>query len=321
MEAMNVPGHKRTTMPIWGPTLNSDSIAGFRRATAALWEEENRRGLNDDEFDAMKTQIMNEYKRASPSKRTIRFDPFGNDELPSPARSNMSLSSNSNEASIAETPLTMCGDITFTGSNNPRQLFERVDDSDVYFTDYETSNEVMEHTFANELVPLGMTSGFDTIRDSGFAFNGAKMSSPDTADIDAVSSPSTSCNVTHASSSRCSPLKESDAQDTPATRWHEGDGCPLEFVLSGGRSMECRCVDAPKAHLKYPPSPSTTPGYGDDWRPEPLCPEHRLWPGLCWVANSGQGDVMSWLMNKLKEGCGGIRKGETRRFPPLFIPS
>ena len=96
--------------------------------------------------------------------------------------------------------------------------------------------------------------------------------------------------------------------EAPATTWKVGEGCPIEFLLSGGRSSRSTRERDRQVHPHIVSGEPEVKERGmESWFPIPpwLCQgvlyeEHRGWPHTCWVENSGQGPLIPWLLNKLK---------------------
>jgi hypothetical protein len=111
--------------------------------------------------------------------------------------------------------------------------------------------------------------------------------------------------------------EDEDADNTlvnPATRWHEGDGCPIEFILSGGRAINCGfdvcgcdvpCTKTitvlPKSRNSLVTKQEYTPR---GRRIAPSSPSrkgssldgHRRSMSTWQDVNSGQSSVMDWLV-------------------------
>lgn len=215
---------------------------------------------------------------------------------------------------------------TLSGSSLPR--FARPREVDPPFAN--DNNEPLTDTTANsnlepiDLVPAhaptasvinGAMANAET-SDAGqegrvlqTSFVAADVGAPAYASAADGSSSSRGSSVCPSSSPSISEYLGDDEADIPATRWHVGDGCPIEFLLTGGRSVSSGSTrsssygdessDDTSSETQLDVNENGYHGCNDAWISALLSYDSKGWPYTRWVANSAQGDLISWLAKRI----------------------
>ena len=121
---------------------NKASSAEFWGLTEQEWDMQVGGTLSDEEFDAMKAKIVNDFKKM-PDK-VFTFNPFEAEDTPTSLAASSMENDNSGLADI--------GAVNSHSHEIERNYpFDVEEDPHVVVDNYETDEEAVEYTFADEL--------------------------------------------------------------------------------------------------------------------------------------------------------------------------